>query len=154
MAVQHVSHIGICVSNLERSLVFYRDGLGFRERSKLDVSGPEVDALLQVAQTRLEAIYLERDGTRIELLHFREPGHGGDASPRPMNQLGLTHLSLRVADLSATISELANAGGRVLQETRVDNPLFSAGAVFVCDPDGVRIELIEQPGDPSALPGS
>jgi hypothetical protein len=45
-------------------------------------------------------------------------------------------------------------GGRVMQETRVDNPRFSAGAVFVCDPDGVRIELVEQPGDPSVLPGS
>ena len=41
MSVQHLSHIGICVGNLERSLVFYRDGLGFRERSKLDVSSSD-----------------------------------------------------------------------------------------------------------------
>ena len=154
MAVPRLSHIGICVANLEQSLVFYRDGLGFRERSKLDISGPPVDALLQVPQTQLNAIYLARDGTRIELLYFKEPGHEGDGSARPMNRLGLTHLSLRVADLAATIADLAKLGGRVMKETRIDNPRFEAGAVFVCDPDGVRIELVEQPGDPAALPGS
>jgi glyoxylase I family protein len=154
MAIQHLSHVGICVANLEKSRVFYRDGLGFRERSKLDVSGPPVDTLLQVPKTQLEAIYLERDGTRIELLYFSEPGHEGDASARPMNRLGFTHLSLRVSDLDTTLAELERVGGRVLEQTRVSNPSFNAGAVFVCDPDGVRIELVEQPGDPKALPGS
>ena len=92
MAIRHLSHIGICVANLERSLVFYRDGLGFREGGKLDASGAPVDTLLELDGTQLHALYLERDGTRIELLYFSEPGHLGDAAARPMNQLGLTHL--------------------------------------------------------------
>ena len=71
-----------------------------------------------------------------------------------MNRLGLTHLSLRVDDLDATVANLARVGGRVLNETRIDNPEFRASAVFVIDPDGIRIELVEQPGDPTALPGS
>ena len=154
MAIQHLSHIGICVANLERSLVFYRDGLGFRERSKLDVSGAAVDTLLQLSDTQLRAIYLERDGTRIELLQFSEPGHRGDGSERPMNQLGLTHLSLRVSDLDATIADLTRAGGRAMHETRIEHPEFRVSAIFVSDPDGTRIELVEQPGDPKALPGS
>ena len=154
MAVQHLSHIGICVSNLERSLVFYRDGLGFSEAGKLDASGKPVDTLLELPGTQLHALYLERDGTRIELLYFGEPGHTGDGTARPMNRLGLTHLSLRVDDLDATVADLARVGGRVLNETRIDNPEFRASAVFVIDPDGIRIELVEQPGDPTALPGS
>jgi catechol 2,3-dioxygenase-like lactoylglutathione lyase family enzyme len=39
MAVRRFSHLGLCVADLERSLRFYRDGLGFRERSSLDVGG-------------------------------------------------------------------------------------------------------------------
>jgi glyoxylase I family protein len=154
MAVQHLSHIGICVANLERSLVFYRDGLGFRERSKLDVSGAAVDTLLQLSGTQLRAIYLERDGTRIELLQFSEPGHTGDGSERPMNQLGLTHLSLRVSDIDASIEDLTHLGGRAMLETRIDHARFHTSAIFVSDPDGTRIELVEQPGDPTTLPGS
>ena len=34
------SHIGICVSDLERSLTFYRDGLGFEEGPRFDLDYP------------------------------------------------------------------------------------------------------------------
>ncbi len=154
MTVQRLSHIGICVSDLERSLAFYRDALGFRELGSLDVSGEEASTLLELPGVVLRAVYLERDGTRIELLHYAEPGHCGDAKPGAMNRLGLTHLSLRVDDLGATLAALERAGAHTLPHTRIENPAFSASAAFVTDPDGTRIELVEAPGDPGALPGA
>ena len=154
VTVQRLSHLGICVSNLEQALVFYRDGLGFRELGGLDVQGSEAATLLELPGVELRAVYLERDGVRIELLHYATPGHVGDAQPRGMNTLGLTHLSFRVQDLDATLAALELTGGRVLKHTRTENPRFSAAAVFVSDPDGTRIELVQAPGDPAALPGS
>ena len=41
MTIQRLSHIGICVSELERSVCFYRDALGFQELSRLQVKGQE-----------------------------------------------------------------------------------------------------------------
>ena len=41
MSIQRLSHIGICVSDLQRSLGFYRDALGFRELSRIAVEGAE-----------------------------------------------------------------------------------------------------------------
>jgi predicted enzyme related to lactoylglutathione lyase len=70
-----------------------------------------------------------------------------------MNQVGLTHLSLRVDDLDAALGTLEGLGGRVLAETCVSIPAAGTRAAFVLDPDGTRIELVEAPGDPSALPG-
>jgi glyoxylase I family protein len=154
MPLQRVSHIGICVSDLEQSLHFYRDVLGFQTLSKLDAAGEAVDRLLSLEGTDLHAVYLERDGTRLELLHFASPGHDGAAGPRPMNALGFTHLSLRVDDLAATLQALRDAGVRVLDETFIDNPDFDSAAVFVLDPDGTRVELVQSPGDPSATPGA
>jgi len=154
MALQRVSHIGICVSDLERSLHFYRDLLGFQTLSKLDAAGEAVDRLLSLEGTDLHAVYLERDGTRLELLHFASPGHDGAAGPRPMNALGFTHLSLRVDDLATTLDALRNAGVRVLDETLIDNPDFDSAAVFIVDPDGTRVELVQSPGDPSTTPGA
>jgi catechol 2,3-dioxygenase-like lactoylglutathione lyase family enzyme len=154
VAVERLTHLGICVSNLERALVFYRDGLGFRELGNLDVEGSEAATLLELPGVELRAVYLERDGVRIELLHYPAPGHVGGSEPRAMNALGLTHLSFRVQDLDATLATLERTGGRVLEHTRTDNPRFSAAAVFVSDPDGTRIELVQAPGDPAALPGS
>ena len=153
MSFLHLTHIGICVSDWERSLSFYRDVLGFKYLSELQVAGEPTNTLLQLDNVELRAIYLERDGTRIELLHFASPGHRGDGQPRPMNQLGLSHLSLRVDNLAATRQELEKAGVRILEHTRIDIPAFEAAAVFIADPDGTLIELVQAPGDPALPPG-
>jgi len=154
MPLLRVTHIGVCVSEIERSLRFYRDVLGFRYLSEIQVAGEPSNTLLQLPDVDLHAVYLERDGTRIELLHYRKPGHAVGMRPRPMNQLGLTHLSFRVDDLAATLQMIEKAGFAVLERTRIDIPAFEAGAVFITDPDGTLIELVQSPGDPSAPPGA
>jgi len=154
MSFLRLTHIGICVSDWERSLRFYRDVLGFEYISELQVAGEPTNTLLQLDGVELRAIYLERDGTRIELLHYASPGHRGDGSSRPMNQLGLTHLSLRVDNLAATLADLERAGVEVLEQTRIDIPAFEAAAIFIADPDGTLIELLQSPGDPAVPPGA
>lgn len=133
---------------------FYRDVLGFKYLSELQVAGEPSATLLQLENVDLRAAYLERDGTRIELLHYASPGHQGDGQPRPMNHLGLTHLSVRVDNLAETLRELDQAGVRILPQTKIDIPAFQAAAVFVADPDGTRIELVQSPGDPTVPPGA
>jgi len=154
MAIQRLTHVGICVRDLERSLRFYRDGLGFTPLSDLRVAGEPTSTLLQLPEVDLHAFYLERDGTRIELLHYAVPGVVGPSEPRAMNQLGITHLSFRVADLSEVLERLEAAGARTLDRSRIDLPAFEAAAVFVADPDGTLIELVQAPGDPAVPPGA
>jgi catechol 2,3-dioxygenase-like lactoylglutathione lyase family enzyme len=153
LPIQRLSHVGICVADLERSLRFYRDLLGFTAEHDLEVAGEPTDTLLRLQNTRLQAVYLTRDGVRIELLHFASP----PAPPRRarvMNEPGLTHLSFRVADLQAAVRELRAAGERVLDETVLDFPAFESAACFIVDPDGQLIELVQAPGDPSKPPRS
>lgn len=153
MAVLRMTHVGICVSDIERSVHFYRDLLGFIYRSELRVQGEPSDTLLRLRGVDLQAIYLERDGTRIELLHYASPGAVGDAAPRAMNARGLTHLSLRVDNFADTLATLRAGGAQVLDETMIDIPDFGAAAVFIADPDGTLIELVQSPGDLEAPPG-
>lgn len=154
MALLRLTHIGICVSDLDRALRFYRDGLGFRLRSALEIAGEPTATLLRLRDVDLHALYLERDGTRIELLHYRSPGHVAGEAPRPMNRLGLTHLSMRVDDLDATLADAVRAGAVVLADSRIDIPAFAAAAVLVTDPDGTIVELVQAPGDPADPPGA
>lgn len=130
---------------------FYCEGLGFRERSALRVEGEPTSTLLELPDVVLEARYLERDGTVVELLHYPAQDVRGDGAARPMNALGLTHLSFRVDDLDATALSLVALGGRELR--RVANADLGLGAVFLADPDGTRIELVAGRGDPTRLPG-
>jgi len=153
MTIQSFSHIGICVSDLERARAFYVNQLGFCEVSHLNVEGAEPARLLMLEELELRAVYLERDGTRIELLHYTRPGHEDADRPRPMNRLGLTHLSLRVDDLAASIDSMRAAGVEILEQTRIANPEYGTAVVMLCDPDGTLIELVEAPGDPKLAPG-
>ena len=72
-----VIHSMIRVLDLDRSLKFYRDVLGFEETSRLQVSGPESERLLEIEGGAVHAVYLHRDGTTMELLHYPQAGHQG-----------------------------------------------------------------------------
>ena len=148
---QRFTHIGLCVSDLARSRRFYCEALGFTFEHELAIAGEPTDTLLRLRGSDLRAIYLTRDGVRIELLYFASP----PAPPRRervMNEPGLTHLSLRVADMDAALAAVRAAGGRVLEETVVRFPEFQSAAGMVVDPDGQLIELVQAPGDPAAPP--
>ena len=85
------SHLGVCVSDLDRSLRFYTEALGFEENEGWAV-GPEFAALMEVEGVALQSRFLRRPGCTLELLFFDAPGFDGPAERRPINQLGLTHL--------------------------------------------------------------
>ncbi len=149
MGIEYMMHVGICVRDLERSIRFYAEGLGFREKGKLSVDGEPTATMLGLSELDLHAVYLERDGMRIELLYYARPGTVGEAAVRPMNQPGLTHFAIRVSDLDAVVERLVALGGRVLEETRVTNEQYDARLVYVADPDGTRLELADTPHDPT-----
>ena len=154
MEIQRLTHMGICVSDLERSQRFYCAVLGCKEVGRLALEGQPTATLNGWPDVKVRAVYLERDGWRLELMEFPVPGWIGPSTPRPMNQLGLTHLSFRVADLDAVCARIEAAGGVVLRETGIEVPGSATRAIMASDPDGVRIELIEAPGDPNAVPGA
>jgi len=151
--VLRLTHVGIAVSDLERAVRFYRDLLGFRLEHELHVEGEPTDTLLRLRGVNLDAVYLVRDGVRIELLRFATPP-APPGRTRTMHETGLTHLSFRVQDLDATLAALRAAGERVFDETIIRIPQVGAAACFVADPDGQLIELVQSPGDPAAPPGT
>jgi catechol 2,3-dioxygenase-like lactoylglutathione lyase family enzyme len=141
------SHLGMCVSDLERSVRFYCEGLGF-ELVQSHTVGEEFARLMELEGVVLQSRFVRRDGVSIELLHFDSPGHRGEPVRRPMNQLGITHLSLRVRDLDAVAKDIQLLGGEVVTSTRTTFGSADATLDFVycTDPDGVRIELMRLPG--------
>ena len=141
------SHLGICVSDLERSLHFYRGALGFTEVAAHEV-GTEFGGLMELDDLALSSRMLHADGVTLELLGYASPSVEGDAVRRPLNRLGLTHLSFRVADLAAVATRIEEFGGAVIGHTRTTLDLGGTVLEFVycTDPDGVRIELMDLGG--------
>lgn len=128
-------HIGLCVSDLDRSRRFYVEGLGFEFSNGLDVPDSPADRLLRLEPPLgLRAEYLAKDGFVLELMHFDREANPPPAE-RVMNEPGLTHLSFSVDDVSAVANRLEALGAEVLRETDV------GGGIFLRDPDGQLIEL-------------
>jgi catechol 2,3-dioxygenase-like lactoylglutathione lyase family enzyme len=73
------------------------------------------------------------------------PGVQGNAS-QSRNQRGLTHLSFEVDDIAATEARLLALGGAPLPDARIrlDREPASISLVFLTDPDGTRIELLQR----------
>jgi lactoylglutathione lyase len=141
------SHFGICVRDLECSLRFYCDGLGF-EKAESHAIGDEFARLMDLGTVSVTSQFIRRGQTAIELLAFADPEPVGDGSRRPVYRLGLTHLSFRVRDLEATVQRLVDLGGSVVEPSRTTIDLGGTPLQFVycTDPDGVRVELMDLGG--------
>jgi glyoxylase I family protein len=141
------SHMGLCVTDLEKSLRFYCGGLGFELGGRFHITRQiaEVDAPVDLISQ-----FIRLEGLRIELLDYTSPGTFGTPHSR-RNHLGLTHLSFVVDDVEARARELEAAGGTILQDTRNPPDDETLRILFVADPDGNRVELMAFPegGGPS-----
>ncbi len=141
------SHLGICVSDLGRSLRFYCDALGF-EKAESHTIGAEFARLMDLDDVAVTSQFIRRGATAIELLAFSEPTPLGPGERRPMYQLGLTHLSFRVHDVAAVAARIVEFGGSVVESSRtvIDLAGTSLEFVYCADPDGVRVELMDLGG--------
>jgi glyoxylase I family protein len=141
--VRNFSHVCITVSDIERSLAFYRDALGLEPIFDVALSGDGMATATgeEGAHGRMVGCRVPGSGVTLELLCF---GHRARAaSERRPRGTGYTNVSLCVEDLDASYRALVDGGVLPLQ------PPFEVGGVrmfFVADPDGTPIELIEFPG--------
>lgn len=136
------SHLGLCVSDLERSMRFYCDGLGFTPSERFDLTSAAAPGLAQALEVEEPVVLVSQmianDSMTIELLAYESPAISG--SPSASRGLrGLTHLSFYVDDLDASVARLLASGGTLVEGTRHD---VGVELVFIADPDGTRVELM------------
>ncbi|WP_041312821.1 VOC family protein [Mycobacterium sp. JS623] len=130
------NHVGLCVADRERSRRFYEGLLGFTFWWDLELPDEGTEKLLQLDRPiGVRATYLVRDGLVLELLDYsKRDVHAG--ARRPMDQAGLTHISLSVSDLAAVLTMVEEFGGSVIEETVTEQ------FAMIRDPDGQLIELL------------
>jgi lactoylglutathione lyase len=141
MAIERFTHVAIRVGDLERSVRFYRDALGFEERTRHKGAGGPSAMMLGTPDAALAAVFLERDGVIVELQTL----DGDDPTAITGIQRGLSHIGFKVTDLDAVIEQLRAAGATPIESSRYRDDDLGSDVVFVTDPDGTRIELISAP---------
>lgn len=150
LRVRNFSHVCVSVSDLERSLSFYRDVLGLEPIFDVTLSGEGMASATgeHGAHGRMVGCKVPGSGVTVELLQFGHDRPGAAAGGRSTR--GYTNISLCVDDLDAAYDALAARGVTPLQRP------FEVGGVrmfFVADPDGTPIELIAFPGEATTSAG-
>ncbi|MFJ9946325.1 VOC family protein [Kitasatospora sp. NPDC091207] len=124
-------HIGLNVTDLDRSTAFYRDVLG------LEVVNEGTDPERRFA-------FLGRDGRLVITLWQQSAGTFATAAP------GLHHLSFQVDSLDEV-----RAAERLLRELGAEfaydgvvphSEGAASGGIFFTDPDGIRLEIYTPKG--------
>jgi len=132
-----IGHVAVSVSDLDRSISFYRDNFGFECAEKIHKDEEDV----------FEICILKKDGIVLELFCF--PGF----NPLPeyrrylksdIRTLGVKHFAFEVSDARKKYEELKDRGIELVTDIEVlDNGMKY---FFIKDTDGIFIEIIENNG--------
>lgn len=149
--IRGIDHINIVVSDLERSVRFYCDVLGFRKTADVLLEGEWVERFVGLRGVKGKVAFVEPPdgGVRLELLEYVAPTGVALPENSRVNTQGLRHVAFRVEDITAMTARLRAAGVTLFSDpVRVPAGVvkFAAGEktlVYFLDPDGVILELAE-----------
>jgi len=141
-------HTGITVTNLERSLAFWRDVLGFQLSHRPHQTGELASEITGVPGAEISIAVLKGYGHKIELLEYLGPPGRQHFRPRPCD-VGSVHVALVVDNLDAVLERIAASGWKAAgnPQTLQRGPNTGKRVVYVRDPDGTTIEFMQPPPD-------
>ena len=139
-------HTGITVSDLNRSLVFWRDVLGFELSHQAHQSGELAAQITGVAGAEILIAVLRAPGHKIELLQYLAPANRTQANLRPCD-IGSVHVAMTVEHLDDLLRTVAGSGWQAAgqPQTLTAGPNAGKRVIYVRDPDGTTIEFMEVP---------
>ena len=143
-------HTGIAVTNLERSLEFWRDVLGFELSHRPHQTGVLASEITGVPGAEISIAVLKGYGHKIELLEYQAPSDRQHIRPRPCD-VGSVHVAFVVDHLDALLSAITASGWKAAgtPQTLKAGPNAGKRVVYVRDPDGTTIEFMQAPPNES-----
>jgi catechol 2,3-dioxygenase-like lactoylglutathione lyase family enzyme len=140
-------HVAVTVRDLERSLAFYRDLLGLEEVERHRLEGQGIEQMTAKPGVVMEVVRLAAPGTRKVLVDLQQyvapPGRQSDSK---LGDVANAHFCFGVRDLVGTCRDLRARGVHFVSEpVTFDLDVGQVRVVFLHDPDGFVLELVETP---------
>jgi catechol 2,3-dioxygenase-like lactoylglutathione lyase family enzyme len=142
-----LNHTGLTVSDLQRSLRFWRDAMGMQVLFEQEKVGGYIEEIVGEpgAHVKMAHLAFGGEGVRIELFEYVAPS-GGRHSQRPAD-VGFAHVCVSCDDIEDRLDRLVAAGGVPFTgPVAVDTGANAGGrGLYLRDPDGHVVELFEPP---------
>jgi glyoxylase I family protein len=138
------NHTSFTVSNLDRTLAFFRDCLGFELISKAPRDPALVSRITGVEGADMMIAFVKAPGHTLELIEYRAPASKGAVKARPCDT-GFAHVAFNVDDAVAAVAAVERYGVKpIAAPVTIDQgPNKGRKVVYVRDWDGVTLEFIE-----------
>jgi catechol 2,3-dioxygenase-like lactoylglutathione lyase family enzyme len=155
-AARGVDAVGMTVSDLNRSVAFFRDVLGFERVEEFEDQGRETELLTGVFGARTHTARMRLGGDLVELTEFLAPRGRPYPVDTRANDQWFQHVAIIVSDMDAAYRRL-QAHGVAHASTgpqRLPDWNLNAGGIqafYFRDPDGHFLEVLQFPpgkGDP------
>ena len=144
--ILHADHTGITVRDIDASLAFFEGVLGFKLQYRARRTGSFAEEVTGVPEAEIEIALLLAPGHHIELLQYISPGDRHHLRPRACD-LGSVHLAFEVDDLDAALAHIAAHKWAAVgaPQTIAGGARRGTRVVYVRDPDGTTLELMQPP---------
>ncbi len=150
--VSAVEAIGITVADMDRSVAFYRDVLGFEPLDDRRSAGEAWDRLYGVDAVRLRVVRMRLGDERIELTQWLTPGGRRLPPDSRSNDAWFQHIAIIVSDMNQAYLWLQRH--KIVQISPAPQRLpdwnEAAGGIrafYFKDPDGHPLEILHFPPD-------
>src|SRR6267378_1806971 len=132
--IMATDHTGFTVANIERSLVFWQDVLGFELSHRAHHTGDLASEVTGVPGAEILIAVLKGYGHKIELLEYLAPADRKRIDLRPCD-VGSVHIALTVDNLDAVLSAIARSGWKQAgqPQTLTTGPNAGKRVVYVRD---------------------
>ncbi|SVE18801.1 uncharacterized protein METZ01_LOCUS471655 [marine metagenome] len=139
------NHTSFTVSDLDRSLAFFRDALGFEVSSKGPRSASLIQAITGVEGAEVLIAYVRGPAHSIELIQYIKPETRSSVRPQPCDT-GFSHIAYDVDDIDAAIKAARDHSVEPIGPVvAIDQgPNRGRRVAYLRDPDGITIEFIEK----------
>jgi catechol 2,3-dioxygenase-like lactoylglutathione lyase family enzyme len=142
-----LDHVSITTGDLDASVAFYTGLLGLAIDARGESEDEEIASLMDIERVRIRWADIETgDGRVLEVLQFLHPA--GTPIARSPWDPGATHIGLRVDDIDEVHARLREANVRVISDPvrlTEEGSWLDARVLYVVDPDGTWVELVERP---------
>lgn len=140
------NHTAFVVSDLDQTIGFFQELLGFELTSRAPRDNAAIQAMIGLSGVDIEVAYLRGYGHWIELIRYKAPGDRGAALPK-IYQDGAGHIALDVEDAEAAVEAAAAFGLRPVGDivTIDQGPNRGRKVVYLQSEEGLSVEFIEAP---------
>ncbi len=141
-----ISHIAVCVRDLDKSLAFYRDILGMEVvfDQVQDTTTGGLPHVYQHARKTRRTVHLKfgQDNNNPRLVVTSHPNEDPDGNPIKLDQVGLSHYSFSVPDTKALMADLIAKGVQLAAPPEVwADDQGKVSSFYVYDPDGILVQF-------------